>query len=94
MCIRDSTKAGVLGLTRYLATYYAGKPIRVNALTPGGIFNQHDDVFLKGYSARTVLGRMAVSYTHLDVYKRQGVIESWGVCLRWTISWIEKGICA
>lgn len=53
------TKAGVLGLTRYLATYYAGKPIRVNALTPGGIFNQHDDVFLKGYSARTVLGRMA-----------------------------------
>ena len=53
------TKAGVLGLTRYLATYYAGKPIRVNALTPGGIFNQHDDVFLKGYSARTVLDRMA-----------------------------------
>ncbi len=53
------TKAGVLGLTRYLATYYAGKPIRVNALTPGGIFNRHDDVFLKGYSARTVLDRMA-----------------------------------
>lgn len=53
------TKAGVLGLTRYLSTYYAGKPIRVNALTPGGIYNQHDDVFLKGYSARTVLGRMA-----------------------------------
>lgn len=53
------TKAGVLGLTRYLATYYAGKSIRVNALTPGGIFNQHDDVFLKGYSARTVLDRMA-----------------------------------
>jgi len=53
------TKAGVLGLTRYLSTYYAGKPIRVNALTPGGIYNQHDDVFVKGYSARTVLGRMA-----------------------------------
>jgi len=53
------SKAGVLGLTRYLATYYAGKPIRVNALTPGGIYNQHDDVFLKAYSARTVMGRMA-----------------------------------
>jgi 2-deoxy-D-gluconate 3-dehydrogenase len=53
------SKAGALGLTRYLATYYAGKPIRVNALTPGGIYNQHDDIFLKAYSARTVMGRMA-----------------------------------
>jgi NAD(P)-dependent dehydrogenase (short-subunit alcohol dehydrogenase family) len=53
------SKAGVLGLTRYLATYYAGKNIRVNALTPGGVFNQHDETFLKAYSSRTVLGRMA-----------------------------------
>jgi NAD(P)-dependent dehydrogenase (short-subunit alcohol dehydrogenase family) len=53
------TKAGVLGLTHYLATYYAGKDIRVNALTPGGVFNNHDETFLKAYSARTVLGRMA-----------------------------------
>lgn len=56
------TKAGILGLTRYLATYYAGKPIRVNALTPGGIYNQHDEAFMEKYAARTVLGRMA----HLD----------------------------
>jgi 2-deoxy-D-gluconate 3-dehydrogenase len=53
------SKAGVLGLTRYLATYYAGKPIRVNALTPGGVFNEHDSTFLQAYSARTVIGRMA-----------------------------------
>ena len=53
------TKAGVLGLTRYLAAYYAGTEIRVNTLTPGGIFNDHDEVFLKAYSARTVMGRMA-----------------------------------
>jgi NAD(P)-dependent dehydrogenase (short-subunit alcohol dehydrogenase family) len=53
------TKAGVLGLTRYLATYYAGKNIRANALTPGGVYNDHDDHFVQQYSARTVLGRMA-----------------------------------
>jgi NAD(P)-dependent dehydrogenase (short-subunit alcohol dehydrogenase family) len=53
------TKAGVLGMTSYLAAYYAGKNIRVNALTPGGVFNQHDEAFLQAYSTRTVLGRMA-----------------------------------
>ena len=53
------TKAGVLGFTRYLATYYAGKNIRVNALTPGGVFNDHDAIFTAQYSSRTVLGRMA-----------------------------------
>ena len=53
------TKAGVLGLTKYLATYYAGKNIRVNTLTPGGVYNGHDDTFLKAYSTRAVMGRMA-----------------------------------
>lgn len=53
------TKAGVLGLTRYLATYFAGTKIRVNALTPGGVFNDHDDEFVRQYASRTVLGRMA-----------------------------------
>jgi 2-deoxy-D-gluconate 3-dehydrogenase len=53
------TKAGILGLTRYLATYYAGKNIRVNALSPGGVYNNHDEEFLQAYSTRTVLGRMA-----------------------------------
>ncbi len=46
-------------MTRYLATYYAGKNIRANALTPGGVYNQHDELFTRNYSYRTVLGRMA-----------------------------------
>jgi NAD(P)-dependent dehydrogenase (short-subunit alcohol dehydrogenase family) len=53
------TKAGILGLTRYLATYYAGQNIRVNALSPGGVYNGHDETFVQAYSARAVLGRMA-----------------------------------
>jgi 2-deoxy-D-gluconate 3-dehydrogenase len=53
------TKAGILGLTSYLAAYYAGKNIRANALSPGGVFNGHEQAFVKAYSAKTVLGRMA-----------------------------------
>jgi len=57
--IYSTSKAGVLGLTRYLATYWAEKGIRVNSVTPGGVFRGHTDPFLKNYCQRVPMGRMA-----------------------------------
>lgn len=53
------SKAGVVQLTKYLASYYREKNIRVNCLTPGGVYDNHDEIFNKQYSYRTILGRMA-----------------------------------
>ena len=53
------SKAGVLGLTKYIATYYHGTDIRCNALTPGGVERGHSPEFQEAYAQRTVLDRMA-----------------------------------
>ncbi len=53
------TKTAVLGLTRYLATYWGRKNIRVNALTPHGVFDNHDESFVNNFVYRSPLGRMA-----------------------------------
>ena len=55
----SAAKAGVHGLTRWLATYWGDKGIRVNTLVPGGVENNHDPVFVQRYSDRTPLRRMA-----------------------------------
>ena len=54
-----AAKAGVHGLTRWLSTYWGAQGIRVNTLVPGGVENNHDPEFVKRYSSRTPLGRMA-----------------------------------
>lgn len=57
--VYSASKAGVLGLTRWLASYWADKNIRVNSVAPGGVFSHENDVFTAKYSARIPLGRMA-----------------------------------
>lgn len=54
-------KAGVHGLTLWLATYWGHKGIRVNTLVPGGVFNGHNEEFVRRYSERTPMGYMANS---------------------------------
>jgi len=56
--VYSASKAAVVGLTKYLATYWAGAGIRVNTLTPGGCRSGQNDEFLRRYSARVPMARM------------------------------------
>ena len=60
-----TTKAGLINFTRYLATYWADQGIRVNCLSPGGVYAGHDPRFVEHVTSRIPLGRMA----HVDDYK-------------------------
>lgn len=56
--VYSASKAAVIGLSNYLATYWGDKQIRVNTLTPGGIESGQNNQFVKNYSDRVPLGRM------------------------------------
>ncbi len=60
--IYGATKAGIIQMTKYLAVYLADKNIRVNCVSPGGVFNQNNPQnkdFIKKYSERCPMKRMA-----------------------------------
>ena len=54
-------KSGLVGMTKYLATYWSANGVRVNALSPGGVYEQQDDEFITRISRLIPLGRMARS---------------------------------
>ena len=57
--VYSASKAAMIGLTRYLATYWADKGIRVNSITPGGVKSGQNEEFNRRYSARVPMNRMA-----------------------------------
>lgn len=58
-------KTALVGLTRYLATYWADSGVRVNAISPGGVFNGQSEAFVTRLNALIPMSRMA----HIDEYK-------------------------
>ena len=58
----SASKGGVDALSRYLAAYWAAKNVRVNMVTPHGVWNGHEDTFEKNFAQFSPMGRM--SYNH------------------------------
>jgi NAD(P)-dependent dehydrogenase (short-subunit alcohol dehydrogenase family) len=54
------SKAGVIHLTKYLATYWAKNKVRVNCISPAGVYKDHDPAFVKKLSEQIPMGRMAL----------------------------------
>ena len=61
-------KTGLIGLTRYLATYWAESGVRVNAISPGGVYNNQPDEFVNRLNRLIPMGRMA------DIDEYQGAV--------------------
>ena len=63
-------KHALLGLTKYLATYWAADSVRVNAICPGGVFNNQNDEFVKRVEELIPMRKMASSddYKGIIVY--------------------------
>jgi NAD(P)-dependent dehydrogenase (short-subunit alcohol dehydrogenase family) len=54
----SAIKGGVINFTRYLASYYGRQGIRVNCVSPGGIFDNQHETFVANYEKKVPMGRM------------------------------------
>lgn len=54
----SAIKGGVINLTRYLASYYGKQGVRLNCVSPGGIFDNQDALFVSNYEKKVPMGRM------------------------------------
>jgi len=52
------SKHGIIGLTKYAATWFADRGVRVNSITPGGIYDNHGELFLERFGQLSPIGRM------------------------------------
>ncbi|MEW6556103.1 MAG: SDR family oxidoreductase [Elusimicrobiota bacterium] len=57
--VYSASKGGVIAFTKHMATYWATKNIRVNALSPHGVFANHEALFVKNFSTRSPMNRMS-----------------------------------
>jgi NAD(P)-dependent dehydrogenase (short-subunit alcohol dehydrogenase family) len=56
----SAIKAGVINLTRYLASYLGAEGVRANTISPGGVFDDQNEQFVRQYEDQTPMGRMAM----------------------------------
>jgi NAD(P)-dependent dehydrogenase (short-subunit alcohol dehydrogenase family) len=59
--VYSASKAGLWGLTAYLSAYWGARNVRVNALTPGGIYSGQNQTFVERYSQRVPMARMGAA---------------------------------
>lgn len=57
----SAIKGGIIAFTRYLASYYGKYKVRINCVSPGGVYDKQPASFVRNYNARVPLGRMAVA---------------------------------
>lgn len=56
--LEDVVKGGIINFTKYLASFYGKRNIRFNCVSPGGIYNNQNEQFVKNYNAMVPLQRM------------------------------------